>query len=77
MIFHCEDQIVLDVQFHLQVDEPYSSGQAWMSFLLSTHTLFSVLVIVIITKLGVLRSIRIRSVQIQIQVDNNQGKTEF
>lgn len=75
MIFHCEDQIVLDVQFHLQVDEPlYSSGQAWMSFLLSTHTLFSVLVIVIITKLGVLRSIRIRSVQIQIQVDKNQGK---
>ena len=77
MIFHCEDQIVLDVQFHLQVDEPYASSQAWMPFLLNTHTLFSVLVIVIITKMGFLRSMRISNVQIQIQVDSKQGKIEF
>jgi len=77
MILHGEDQIVLDVQFHLQVDEPYASGQAWMPFLLNTQTFFSVLVMLVITKLGVLRSMKIRRVQIQIQVDKNPGKTEF
>lgn len=77
MILDCEDQIVLDVQFHLQVDEPYAGGQAWMPFLLNTQTFFSVLVMLIITKLGVLRSMKIRRLQIQIQVEKNPGKTEF
>ena len=77
MILHCEDQIVLDVQFNLQVDEPYASGQAWMPFLLNIQTFFSVLVMLIITKLGVFRSMKIRRLQIQIQVDKNPGKTKF
>ena len=77
MILHCEDRIVLDVQFHLQVDEPCAGGQAWMPFLLNTQTFFSVLVMLIITKLGVLRSMKIRRLQIQIQVEKNPGKTEF
>ena len=75
MILHCEDQIVLDVQFNLQVDEPYASGQAWMPFLLNTQTFFSVLVMLIINKLDVFKSMKIRRLQIQIQVDKNPGKT--
>ena len=77
MILHCEDQIVLDVQFHLQVDEPYASGQAWMPFLLNTQTFFSVLVMLVVTKLGVFRSMKIRRLQIQIQVDKNPGKAKL
>lgn len=43
MIFYGDDQIVVDVQFHLRVDDSHvaASDQAWMSFLLNTHTIFS------------------------------------
>ena len=77
MIFHAEDQIVLDVQLHLRVGEADATGQAWLSLLLNIHTLFSVLVIIILAKLDVLRSWRIKSVEIKIEVGTKQGKTAF
>ena len=77
MIFHSEDQIVVDVQLHLRVDETDATGQAWLSLLLNFHTLFSLLVIIILAKLDVLRSWSIRSVEVKIQVGTKQGKTEF
>ena len=76
MIFYSEDQIVIDVQFHLRVDDSQvtASDQAWMSFLLNTHTIFSFFLIIIITKLGILRSVKIKSVQVDIQVVDHPGK---
>ena len=78
MIFHTDDRIVVDVQLHLRVDEAAdAAGQAWLSFLLNIHTLFSVLVIIVIAKLNVLRSWSIKSAEVRIQVGTKQGKTEF
>lgn len=77
MIFHADDQIVLDVQLHLQVTEADATGQAWLSFLLNIHTLFSVLVIIILAKLDFLRSWSISRAEIRIQVGTKQGKTIF
>lgn len=78
MIFHTDDRIVVDVQLHLRVDEATdAAGQAWLSFLLNIHTLFSVLVIIVVAKLNVLRSWNIKSAEIRIQVGTKQGKTEF
>lgn len=73
MIFHADDQIVLDVQLHLQVTEADATGQAWLSFLLNIHTLFSVLVIIILAKLDFLRSWSINRAEIRIQVGTKQG----
>ena len=78
MIFHTDDRIVVDVQLHLRVDEATdAAGQAWLSFLLNIHTLFSVLVIIVVAKLNVLRSWNIKSAEVRIQVGTKQGKTEF
>ena len=76
MIFHTDDRLVVDVHLHLRVDEADAAGQAWLSFLLNIHTLFSVLVIIVVAKLNVLRSWNIKSAEVRIQVGTNQGKTE-
>ena len=75
MLFHAEDQILLDVQFHVQVDEAGANSQAWLSLFLSINTLFSVLFIIVVTKLDVLRSWKIRSVEMKIKVSTKRGKT--
>lgn len=75
MLFHAEDQILLDVQFHVRVDEAGANSQAWLSLFLSINTLFSVLFIIVVTKLDVLRSWKIRSVEMKIKVSTKRGKT--
>lgn len=74
MIFLAEDQLVLDVQLHLQVHKAAdATGREWLWFLLNIHTLFSVLVIVVIAKLDLLRFWSIKSAEIRIQVGSKQG----
>ncbi|XP_067034227.1 phosphatidylserine decarboxylase proenzyme, mitochondrial-like isoform X1 [Acropora muricata] len=74
MIFLAEDQLVLDVQLHLQVHKAAdATGREWLWFLLNIHTLFSVLVIVVIAKLDLLRFWSIKSAEIRIQVGTKQG----
>lgn len=73
MLFHAEDQILLDVQFHVRVDEAGANSQAWLSLFLSINTLFSVLFIIVVTKLDVLRSWKIRSVEMKIKVSTKRG----
>lgn len=75
MLFHAEDQILLDVQFHVRVDEAGANSQAWLSLFLSINTLFSVLFIIVVTKLDVLRSWKIRSVEMKLKVSTKRGKT--
>lgn len=75
MLFHAEDQILLDVQFHVRVDEAGANSQAWLSLFLSINTLFSVLFIIVVTKLDVLRSWKIRRVEMKIKVSTKRGKT--
>ena len=75
MIFLAEDQLVLDVQLHLQVHKAAdATGREWLWFLLNIHTLFSVLVIVVIAKLDLLRFWSIKSAEIRIQVGTKQGR---
>ena len=73
MLFHAEDQILLDVQFHVRVDEAGANSQAWLSLFLSINTLFSVLFIIVVTKLDVLRSWKIRSVEMKLKVSTKRG----
>ena len=75
MIFQTEDQLVLEVELHLRVHETADTAtQGWLWFLLNIHTLFSVLIIAIIAKLDLLRSLSIKSAEIRIQVGTKQGK---
>lgn len=74
MIFQTEDQLVLEVELHLRVHETADTAtQGWLWFLLNIHTLFSVLIIAIIAKLDLLRSLSIKSAEIRIQVGTKQG----